>query len=275
MNKKALEQERTEIYTRLKDLGDLDVLVKESRDLPALVNDMRDTKVDFDNLVNDLPKIRLEFENLNNEFIQFKEQFRDHKNDIRNSLEEIKASQEKTDELRNETMAQLGLASNAKLAHTFEGVKKELMDGKNNWFAWLVGAVIALVVITAVIIWWQFQESSTIYELNFLVKLALTSPFVYFVVFVNREFSRARALIEEYTFKAAISRSFEAYKDIVHATDSEEAKITLDFIVSSIKSIYSSPMENIKSTNMKQKENSPDPFSKISDKIIINDSEEG
>ena len=65
-----------------------------------------------------------------------------------------------------------------------------------------------------------------------------------------------RSLIEEYTFKAALARSFEAYKEVVQSVDSETSPIkTLAFILESIKSLYSSPMVNIKNNTHKEKEN--------------------
>ena len=160
--------------------------------------------------------------------------------------------------LIEETKVQLGVAASAKLASTFEKVKGELVVDKWKWFKWLVGAVVVLIVATALIVGWQIKDVGTLYQLSFLVKLALTSPFVYFVVFINREYSRTRSLIEEYTFKAAIARSFEAYKELIQDTDSEDAAKTLEFIIKSISDLYSSPMLNIKKHSLKEKENSPD-----------------
>ena len=164
--------------------------------------------------------------------------------------------------MRQETLTQLGLAASEKLSNSFEQVKVDLGKEKDRWVSWLIGGVVVLVLATIGIALWQVQEQGTLYHLGFLIKIALTSPLVYFVVFVNREYSRVRNLIEEYTFKAAIARSFEAYKEILQDAFSEHQALIyqkkLDFILEAVTGLYSSPMRNVKVNNAKEKDISPD-----------------
>lgn len=262
MKKKELEQKLIGVDAQLKALGDLNTLLQQSQNLPNLINDVQTKKSNIETLLRDLPTRSEELKNLTAEAKSLIEQVTIRGSEVSELSEQTKEVQKKVEELVEETKVQLGIAANAKLASTFEQVKGELVRDKLRWFWWLVGAVVILIIATASVVVWQIIDVGTLYQLNFLVKLALTSPFIYFVVFVNREYSRTRSLIEEYTFKAAIARSFEAYREIIRDTDSKDAAKTLEFVVKSISDLYSSPMVNIKNNALKEKENSPDILSR-------------
>ena len=271
MDKKEIEQKLTEINEQLKVLGDLNTLLQQSKNLPDLISDVQAKKAEVETFLNDLPERSEELNRLTTEVKNLNEQATIHHGEVSELSEQTKELHKKVEELIKETKVQLGVAANAKLASTFERVKENLIGEKWKWFWWLVGAVVVLIIATVIVVIWQIKDVGTLYQLNFLVKLALTSPFVYFVVFINREYSRTRNLIEEYTFKAAIARSFEAYKEIIQSINSEDLTETLDFIIRSIKDLYSSPMVNIKNNTQKEKENSPDILSKVRSLIDAND----
>ena len=267
MNKKELQQALTEINQRLTALGDLNSLVQQGQSLPNLINDTQIKKTSIESFLSDLPTRSEELNRITTEVKSLNEQVVTRDGEVSDLVEKTKEVQQKVDGLIKETQVQLGVAANAKLASTFEGVKDELGREKGKWFWWLVGAVAALILATVGIVFWQIHENETIFELSFLIKIALTSPIVYFVVFTSREYGRVRNLIEEYTFKAAIARSFEAYKNIIEEIFSDYQVSTyqqkLDFILGAVTDLYSSPMKNIKENYVKEKENSPDLFSKI------------
>jgi hypothetical protein len=274
MNKKELEQKLIEVNAQLKALGDLNALVQQSQNLPNLINDAQLKKQQVETFLNDLPTRSEKINQLTAEVEKLNEQLTTRNTEVSELSKQTEELQKKVGELVEETKVQLGVAANAKLASTFEQVKGDLTEDKWRWFHWLVGAVVVLIIATASIVAWQIIDVGTLYELNFLVKLALTSPFVYFVVFINREYSRTRSLIEEYTFKAAIARSFEAYKEIIQDTDSDDATKTLEFVIKSIADLYSSPMVNIKNNALKEKDNSPDILSRarsVVDDVINHD----
>jgi len=274
MNKKELEQKLIEVNAQLKALGDLNALVQQSQNLPNLINDAQLKKQQVETFLNDLPTRSEKINQLTAEVEKLNEQLTTRNTEVSELSKQTEELQKKVGELVEETKVQLGVAANAKLASTFEQVKGDLTEDKWRWFHWLVGAVVVLIIATASIVAWQIIDVGTLYELNFLVKLALTSPFVYFVVFINREYSCTRSLIEEYTFKAAIARSFEAYKEIIQDTDSDDATKTLEFVIKSIADLYSSPMVNIKNNALKEKDNSPDILSRarsVVDDVINHD----
>jgi len=267
MNKKELQQTLTEINQHLTTLGDLNNLVQQGRDLPNLINDAQTKKTNIDSFLNDLPARSEELNRITTEVKNLNEQVATREGEVSDLVERTKELQQKVGEFIKETQTQLGVAANAKLASTFEGVKNELGKEKIKWFWWLVGAVAVLILATAGVVFWQILEKETIFEISFLIKIALTSPIVYFVIFTSREYGRIRNLIEEYTFKAAIARSFEAYKNIIEEIFSDYQVSTyqqkLDFILGAVTDLYSSPMRNIKDNHVKEKENSPDLFSKV------------
>jgi hypothetical protein len=266
MNKKELQQTLAEINQKLVDLGDLSSLVKQGHDIPSIITDIQLKKTSIESFLNDLPTRSEELNRITTEVKVLNEQVLAREGEVSTLIEKTKESQQKEEELIKETQVQLGVAANAKLASTFERVKEELGKDKEKWFRWLVGAVFILICSTVGIVVWQTSEKETIFELSFLIKIALTSPVVYFVIFTNREYSRVRNIIEEYTFKGAIARSFEAYKNIIEEIFSDQQAVIyqqkLDFILGTVTDLYSSPMRNIKDNLIKEKENSPDLLSK-------------
>ena len=262
MNKKELEQKLIEVDAQLKTLGDLNTLVQQSQSLPNLINDVQTKKSQVETFLNELPTRSEKIIQLTAEVEKLNGQVATRDSEVLELVKQTEELQKKVGELVEETKVQLGIAANARLASTFEQVKDDLVKDKLRWFNWLVGAVVVLIIATVSVVAWQIIDVGTLYELNFPVKLVLTSPFVYFVVFINREYSRTRNLIEEYTFKAAIARSFEAYKEVIQDVDLEDAVKTLEFVIKSITDLYSSPMVNIKNNALKEKDNSPDILSR-------------
>lgn len=262
MNKKELEQKLLEVNAQLKTLGDINALVQQSQNLPSLIGDAQTKKTSLEAFLNDLPARVEEVSLLTTSVKSLNEQVSTRDTEVSQLSEQNKELQKKVKDLIEETKVQLGVAANAKLASTFEKVTGELANEKKKLFRWLVGTVTILLVVTGFVVWWQIREAGTLYQLSFLIKLPLTSPIVYFIVFINREYNRTRNLIEEYTFKSAIARSFEAYREIIQSADLEKSNKTLDFILGSINDLYSSPMVNIRHNHHKEKENSPDVFSR-------------
>lgn len=263
MTKKELQQWVTEINQRLAALGDLSELVRQGQNLSSLIPDVQAKKTDVESFLKDLPARSEELNRLTTEVKKLNEQLRVRDSEVSELSKQTEELRKKTEELIKEAKVQLGVAANAKLASTFERVKEDLETDKRKWFRWLFGIVLTFVLATALIVWWQVTEEGTLYHLSFPVRLALLSPIGYFGLFINREHSRVRNLIEEYTFKAAVARSFEAYKEIVQGADSEDSEKTFAFIVESINTLYSSPMLNIKNNNHKEREISPEPLSQI------------
>lgn len=255
MNKKELTQKIVEIDQNLKTLGDLNTLVQnvssQKQIMDALIAQLQAQKINIDAI----PVKKQELEDLVEEVTTLKEDTIQQQNlteEIKGNVDILKA---KTDEIHNLSLEQLGIISNEKLSNSFDKVKGDLAIDNKKWFWWLFGSTLALIIVVIIIVFWQIKQGDTIFQISFLVKLALTSPIIFFEFFVNNEYSRSKKLIEEYEFKASIARSLEAYKEIIENLFSDklddEYKKKLNFILESIGQLYSSPMRNIKDNETK------------------------
>ena len=182
--------------------------------------------------------------------------------EVESKKAEVKQLEAKVQELLEKTNQQLARAADETLANAFEKEKRDLKVERDKWFYYLIGAVLVLLIAIGATAWWQVREVGTLYHWAFPLRIALTSPIIFFILFVAREFGRARSLIEEYTFKSAIALNFAAYKEILDETfkgqPSDVLKSELMFIIESVRSLYSSPMRNIKSNKGKEKSPSMD-----------------
>jgi len=255
MNKKELTQKIVEIDQNLKTLGDLNTLVQnvssQKQIMDTLVVQLQAQKINIDAI----PIKKQELEDLVEEAITLKEDTTKQQNLSEEIKQTVDTLKNKTDEIHNLSLQQLGRISNEKLSNSFDKVKENLKEDNKKWFKWLLGTSIALILCVTVIVFWQTISGDTIFEISFLVKLALTSPIIFFEFFVNREYTRSQRLIEEYEFKASIARSLEAYKEIIENLFADklddEYKKKLNFILESIGQLYSSPMKNIKDNETK------------------------
>lgn len=250
MNKKELEQRIIEIDVNLKALGDLAVLVTSSNETKIKMESLITNIESHEKEIDAIPEKKEELEALVQEASELKDSITAQQTVIQETQIVIESLKTKTEELQKLSLDQLGVISNEKLSNSFDKVTGDLKDCNEKWFWWLLGTSIALIVSVLVIVIWQTEVGDTIFEISFLVKIALTSPIIFFEFFINREYSRSQRLIEEYEFKASIARSLEAYKEIIENLFSdqpgEEYKKKLDFILESIGQLYSSPMKNIR-----------------------------
>lgn len=255
MNKKELAQKIVEIDQNLKTLGDLNTLVQnvssQKQVMDTLIAQLQAQKINIDAI----PVKKQELEDLIEKFEGLKENTTEQQSLIEEAKNNINELSAKTGDIHKLSLEQLGIISSDKLSNSFDKVKIDLKKDSKSWFNWLLGTSIALVVFVIIIVVWQVIQGDTIFEISFLVKLALTSPIIFFEFFVNREYSRAQRLIEEYEFKSSIARSLEAYKEIIEDLFADQPgddyKKKLNFILDSIGELYSSPMRNIRENELK------------------------
>lgn len=253
MNKKELEQKIIDIDQKLQTLGDTNVLIQnfssQKQLLDSLLLEIQVQKPNIDSI----PQKKQEIETLVSEIEILKQEIFEQKKNSEETKQIIDKTKEKTDEIQTLSLQQLGKISNEKLSNSFDKVKNDLKEDNKKWFSWVLKTSVTLLIAVVGIVIWQTIHGDTIFEISFLVKLALTSPIIYFDFFVSREYSRSKRLIEEYEFKSSIARSLEAYKEIIENLfvdkEGDEFKKKLDFILESIGQLYSSPMRNIKENN--------------------------
>ncbi len=257
MTKKELEQKLISINQTLESLGDLNALVQsvtlQKQTIDTFIAQLQAQKANIDAI----PIKKQELDDLIEEVEELKENTSEQQGlveEVKNNVEELNI---KAGDIHKLSLEQLGIISNDKLSNSFDKVKIDLKKDNKNWFYWLLGTSIALVISVIVIVIWQVKQGDTIFEISFLVKLALTSPIIFFEFFVNREYTRSQRLIEEYEFKASIARSLEAYKEIIEGLfddqPGDDYKKKLNFILDSIGQLYSSPMKNIKENELNNK----------------------
>lgn len=277
MKNAELHAKLNAVDAKLNALGDVAALVQQSSNLPDLVQKTQNALKSVEELITQLRTQKEAADQLSAEANTLKTDLQAKTEKATELVEQVEGLQTKTEELKQETLRQLGRAADEKLSSSFELVKEELKIERDKWFKYLSRGVIALVIAVVLIAIWQIKESNTLYHFGFLIKIALTSPIVFFVGFVGREYSRTRNLIEEYTFKSAIARNFGAYKEILdEAFDGQEAPVYqrhLEFIIEAIKSLYSSPMRNIKKNIQKEKELTPDVLGQVRDIVKKNQPE--
>jgi len=260
MNKKDLEQKVLEINQKLQSFGDLNVAIQEfntkKQVLENLINDFQGKKPQADSFIDALPQKQKDFQELTDSIAELKTDITQQIIDNNALQEKLVEVQRKSEEIQVLSLEQLGKISNEKLSNSFDKVKDDLKNNNGKWFWWLFGTSILLLLAVIGIVVWQTGKDDTIFEISFLVKIALTSPIIFFEIFVANQYSRSQRLIEEYEFKVSIARSLEAYKEIIVGlfTDKEgdEFKKKLDFILEAIGKLYSSPMSNIKKNETKE-----------------------
>jgi hypothetical protein len=124
----------------------------------------------------------------------------------------------------------------------------EEREGKISGHKWLWAAGIAAGVGIALTAAFFFTSNGTTDTL-FYTKLSLGIPIAVLVGFALQQYGKERRLKEEYAFKAAISLSLNAYRELVEeATKSlvpdDKAKFA-DFLIHSVAIIFDSPTERV------------------------------
>lgn len=137
---------------------------------------------------------------------------------------------------------QLQKAVGASLFSTFAVRKTELNDNLNYW-------LIALGIIIAVLIglsgWIAYDiigEATNWYKV--LIKVGISLPLMYMLVFISGRYTKERRLVEEYAFKSTISLALTPYADLIKKIEKDGADSKYrDFLISSIENIFSVPTD--------------------------------
>lgn len=160
------------------------------------------------------------------------------------------------EELEGLARNQLGLVAMETLANSFAGEAVNLKSSTRKWFWHVIGVTIVLVIAVLGISIWQVLHEGALLRWGFAARLPIAAPIIFYLAFVSSQYSRDKRLLEEYSFKASIARSFEAYRKVVHEEipEDEKSKKT-SFVVETIQSIYSSPMKNISDNRSGKDEN--------------------
>lgn len=137
---------------------------------------------------------------------------------------------------------QLQKAVGVSLFSTFETRKEDLNNSLNNW---LVGLAVFTVCFIGFSGWIAYDLSKEqISWFVVLVKLAISFPLIYALIFLSARYTKERRLVEEYAFKSTISLALSPYADLVKKVENDGADSKYrDFLISSIENIFSIPTD--------------------------------
>ena len=204
------------IYTQADEkLKEINLTLKENREnYSALYTELGKTQIIATNLVEKLNEQDAEYtKGLN--FIKEQESY-------------IREKQKEINELT-------GFAAGVSLFHTFQARKNELDKPVKYWFWGLIAAAVITVIGVIVI----FHVSPTDGSWSKLAINTLKSaPFFILLYFSIRQYSKERAIQEEYAFKSAVALTVNAFADKI-SEDGESGKDKL--ILSSVNRIYDLP----------------------------------
>lgn len=157
-------------------------------------------------------------------------------------------------------------AAAGSLFNSFNLRKKE-QEKQSKFWVWMIGiSVIGLTVAACYIIWIAHQIN--VFSLLFLVRLAITFPLIYWLIFSTKQYNKARNFEEEYAFKSAISLSLEAYRDLLKKESGESTKTdVIPFITDAVSKIFSSPRLTISQNPHKEDSEVTEGFSQVIEKL--------
>lgn len=234
----ALLEENKKISTDLNQLieainnfqSQIESVKTEVQNNKEIVDSVAETAVGYSETIE---KQKIEFESLKTKF--------ENLNNNSTDLEET---------IKN----QLGLVSTEVLANSFFDESEKLKKSSKVWFKWVCASFLSLFVSVVAVVIWQVVEEKQLFKLSLLLRMPIITPIIFFLYFVEKQYGKDRRLLDEYIFKASVARSFEAYRKLIKeevlcndaANQDKLHEKKLDFIIESIKRIYSSPLKENK-----------------------------
>lgn len=117
----------------------------------------------------------------------------------------------------------------------------------------LFGAIIIIYVVQLFPV--GFDLTKLKLDVNFYVRFLITSPIIYYLVFVTNQFNRTKSLLEKYSFKTALSLSIDAHINLLTGVDKFQDKEIMDrvanFILEGFNTIYREPYQKVEAEKSK------------------------
>lgn len=137
---------------------------------------------------------------------------------------------------------QLQKAVGASLFSTFAVRKGELNSNLNNWLIALGIIIAVLVGLSGWVAYDIIGDTTNWYKV--LIKVGISLPLMYMLVFISGRYTKERRLVEEYAFKSTISLALTPYADLIKKIEDAGADSKYrDFLISSIENIFSAPTD--------------------------------
>ncbi len=260
--------------------------------ISEILKDAENKQERINSLFGELQETASKIKNVSDEIDQVSKTTSISATNVENVLSEVRGSRDEIQKLRggvtqlqssteelinanknllDEAKEQLAVIAGGSLSNTFEKRRDILSSSAKKWFNWLLIDVLFLIIVAA-IVFSELKGSSGL-TTSFFLKFSLSFPFIYLAFFFHGQYSRERELEEEYAFKSAVSFSFDAYRKIlveeINYEKSDEKMKLLDFVIDTIKNIYSPIMKNTHSKKDSGESNSTlEKINKIVDNIV-------
>lgn len=270
-------QLRTELKTRLDELTDLVTKWEENKELPSEVEDtlaaitekskeLNTTVTEAESNASQIQKYYDSYSTTKSKIDSELKQAKSHNTTIGNyitSAEDLKTKYDeemvRADDLLKEARKTLDIVTNSSIASVYKKRSENRMKSRR-WWALFVAIAIGMLG-GAVIYSVENVANDIANEAQFgvwVLKLGIISPFAYVLYFVGKQYTHERDLEEKYMFKSLIAQTIrnntkllrDEFVDEESPDDKVSSKI-LDFVVGSMKSVYSEPFE--KKTKMESR----------------------
>ncbi len=233
------------------------------------LNEINTNKTNIDNIFEEIREIKTtsqnyldEVESQKNKIDKIKEEIdtyiaiveeteRGFKQKVKNFESEIEKFKQDTQEIikrnqeyQNQIEKILTSAVGTNLFKSFEIRKNELQGG----LRWWLGGVIIFSLLLAGLGWWIYEDikSEHIEWTRTLLKIAVSFPILYLLVFFTNRYSKDKQLLEEYAFKSSLSLALKPYAELVDEVEKNKADSKYrDFLITSILQIFSSPTDKL------------------------------
>ena len=232
-----------QVLTHIADLkSELSTIQAAYTTTTTYINEIKDYKDNFDTIKNSIDEELTEATEQNKALQGY---IKDTTDLIKTIKDETKRSATLLDDARNT----LKIITDSSLSSVFI----ERSNDRKKARRWWLGGVSIYFILFVVALYFIIVGVATDPKLSgnigtWILKIAITAPFIYLLYFVTRQYSHERDLEEKYAFKALISQTIsnntKLLKDEFEAHAARTPAVydkMLDFTIESLRSIYSEP----------------------------------
>lgn len=158
-------------------------------------------------------------------------------NAVQNEAETVKHVYAETLEAETKVKELMSYISDGTLAHSFNQRKTDVRKASYIWLVLGVLASIVLVVIILVLFASSKMDMTNLWA-DIVMKSLKTFPVACMIVYFFKEYSKERALTEEYAFREAVAITLKAYLDQLDG-EQDENKRTL--LLQTVEKLYTKP----------------------------------
>lgn len=156
--------------------------------------------------------------------------------------EAVKRVYEETLESENRVKELMSYISDGTLAHSFNQRKTDVRKASFIWLGLGVVASVAFVVIILLLFTSSKMDMTNLWA-DIVIKSLKTFPVACMIVYFFKEYSKERALTEEYAFREAVAITLKAYLDQL---DGEQDENKRKLLLQTVEKLYTQPAFNTK-----------------------------